>query len=242
MKIAMYYSCPFETGGVEKTMFKRAKILSDAGNDITFVYSNHDAQLPMLEKWATIGNVRYIEEVSNDIFDLVIYDAIYNLKKVKARKNNYIQVINNCLADSKERYETGIPFKKYVSVSEEAKNQFKEVYGKDSTVIPNLIDEKEIIELSKEKVDIPKKKHNFVMVSRIDRYKGFDKLEIALKKCEERYGKDYQLVIVGSCNLFNSYVDEIKNKLKNYNVIWEGVQENPYKYMKWADSLWQFSV
>ena len=242
MKIAMYYSCPFETGGVEKTMFKRAKILSDAGNDITFVYSNHDAQLPMLEKWATVGNVRCIEEVSNDIFDLVIYDAIYNLKKVKARKNNYIQVINNCLADSKERYETGIPFKKYVSVSEEAKKQFKEAYGKDSTVIPNLIDEKEIIELSKEKVDIPKKKHNFVMVSRIDRYKGFDKLEIALKKCEERYGKDYQLAIVGSCNLFNSYVDEIKNKLKNYNVIWEGMQENPYKYMRWADSLWQFSV
>lgn len=242
MKIAMYYSCPFETGGVEKTMFSRAKILSSAGNDITFVYSNHDAQLPMLEKWATVGNVRYIEEVSNDIFDLVIYDAIYNLKKVKARKNNYIQVINNCLADSKERYETGIPFKKYVSVSEEAKKQFKEVYGKDSTVIPNLIDEKEIIELSKEKVDIPKKKHNFVMVSRIDRYKGFDKLEIALKKCEERYGKDYQLVIVGSCNLFNSYVDEIKNKLKKYNVIWEGMQENPYKYMRWSDSLWQFSI
>lgn len=242
MKIAMYYSCPFETGGVEKTMFSRAKILSDAGNDITFVYSNHDAQLPMLEKWATIGNVRYIDEVANDIFDLVIYDAIYNLKKVKARKNNYIQVINNCLADSKERYETGIPFKKYVSVSEEAKKQFKEVYGKDSTVIPNLIDEKEIIELSKETVDIPKKKHNFVMVSRIDRYKGFDKLEIALKKCEERYGKDYQLVIVGSCNLFNGYVDEIKNKLKKYNVIWEGMQENPYKYMRWAESLWQFSI
>lgn len=242
MKIAMYYSCPFETGGVEKTMFNRAKILSSAGNDVTFVYSNYDAQLPMLEKWATVGNVRYIEEVSNDIFDLVIYDAIYNLKKVKARKNNYIQVINNCLADSKERYETGIPFKKYVSVSEEAKKQFKEVYGKDSTVIPNLIDEKEIIELSKEKVDIPKKKHNFVMVSRIDRYKGFDKLETALKKCEERYGKDYQLVIVGSCNLFNSYVDEIKNKLKKYNVIWEGMQENPYKYIKWAESLWQFSI
>ena len=242
MKIAMYYSCPFETGGVEKTMFSRAKVLTEAGNEVTFVYSNHDAQLPMLEKWATIGNVRYIDEVANDIFDLVIYDAIYNLKKVKARKNNYIQVINNCLADSKERYETGIPFKKYVSVSEEAKKQFKEVYGKDSTVIPNLIDEKEIIELSKEEVDIPKKKHNFVMVSRIDRYKGFDKLEIALKKCEERYGKDYQLVIVGSCNLFNSYVDEIKNKLKNYNVIWEGMQENPYKYMRWADSLWQFSV
>ena len=241
MKIAMYYSCPFETGGIEKTMFSRAKVLSNAGNDITFIYSNHDAQLPMLEKWATIGNVRYIDLVDNDIFDLVIYDAIYNLKKVKAKKNNYIQVINNCLADSKERYETGIPFKKYVSVSEEAKKQFKEVYGKDSIVIPNLINEEEIIKLSKENVDIPKKKHNFVMVSRIDRYKGFDKLEIALKKCEERYGKDYQLVVVGSCNLFNGYVEQIKNQLKKYNVIWEGMQENPYKYMAWADSLWQFS-
>lgn len=242
MKIAMYYSCPFETGGIEKTMYSRAKVLSNAGHDITFVYSNHDAQLNMLEKWSTIGNVRFIDAVENDIFDLVIYDAIYNLKKVKVRRNNYIQVINNCLADSKERYETTIPFKKYVTVSEEAQKQFKEVYGKESTVIPNLIDEEEIIKLSKEKVDIPKKKHNFVIVSRIDRYKGFDKLEIALNKCEERYGKDYQLVIVGSCNLFNTYVEQIKNKLKRYNVVWVGMQENPYKYMAWADSLWQLSI
>ena len=242
MKIAMYYSCPFETGGIEKTMYSRAKVLSNAGHDITFVYSNHDAQLNMLEKWSTIGNVRFIDAVENDIFDLVIYDAIYNLKKVKVRRNNYIQVINNCLANSKERYETTIPFKKYVTVSEEAQKQFKEVYGKESTVIPNLIDEEEIIKLSKEKVDIPKKKHNFVIVSRIDRYKGFDKLEIALNKCEERYGKDYQLVIVGSCNLFNTYVEQIKNKLKRYNVVWVGMQENPYKYMAWADSLWQLSI
>lgn len=242
MRIAMYYSCPFETGGVEKTMYNRAKILSKAGHEITFVYSDQNAQLNMLEKWSTIGNVRYIDICQNEIFDLVIYDAIYNLKKVRAKRNNYIQVINNCMADSKERYENVIPFKKYVSVSEETKKQFKELYGKESTVIPNLIDEEEVIKLSKEKVDIPKKKHNFVMVSRIDRYKGFDKLEIALKKCEERYGKDYQLVVVGSCNLFNGYVEQIKNKLKNYNVVWVGMQENPYKYMAWADSLWQFSV
>lgn len=242
MKIAMYYSCPFETGGIEKTMYNRAKLLSEAGNDITFVYSDQKAQLNMLEKWSKIGNVRYIDICNEEIFDLVIYDAIYNLKKVKAKKNNYIQVIHNCLADSKEQYETTIPFKKYVSVSEEAQKQFKEVCGKESTVIPNLIDEEEVIRLSKEKVDIPKKKHNFVIVSRIDRFKGFDKLEIPLKKCEERYGKDYQLVIVGSCNLFNGYVEQIKNQLKKYNVIWVGMQENPYKYMAWADSLWQFSV
>jgi len=242
MNIALYYSCPFETGGVEKTMYNRAKKLSEAGNNITFIYSNQKAQLNMLEKWATIGNVRFIDAIQDYTFDLVIYDAIYNLKKVRAKRNNYIQVINANLVDSNESYEEVIPFKKYVAVSEEAKRQFKERKGKESIVIPNIIDEEEVIKLSKEKVDIPKKKHNFVMVSRIDKYKGFDKLEIALKKCEERYGKDYQLVVVGSCNLFNDYVEQIKNKLKNYNIIWEGMQENPYKYMRWADSLWQFSV
>ena len=242
MKIALFYSCPFETGGVEKTMYLRGKKLKEAGHEITFVYSRQEAQLNMLEKWATVGNVRYIDYVKDEWFDLVIYDAIYNLKKVNAKKNNYIQVVNGCLMDSQENYEETIPFKKYVSVSEEAQKQFKEYKGKDSTVIPNLIDEEEIKKLAKEKVNIPKKKHNFVMVSRIDKYKGFDKLEKALKKCEERYGKDYQLVVVGSCNLFNGYVDQIKTQLRNYNVIWEGMQENPYKYMAWADSLWQFSV
>ena len=80
MKIAMYYSCPFETGGIEKTMYNRAKVLSEAGHDITFVYSNQNAQLNMLEKWATIGNVRYIDICQDEIFDLAIYDAIYNMK------------------------------------------------------------------------------------------------------------------------------------------------------------------
>ena len=241
MKIALYYSCPFETGGVEKTMYERGKILAKAGHEVTFVYSNQAAQLNMLEKWSEVGNVRYIDKVKDEWFDVVIYDAIYNLKKVNAKRNNYIQVINGNLIDSGENYEELIPFKKYVAVSEEASKQFKELKGKDSIVIPNLIDENEVIKLSKEKVNIPKKKHNFLIVSRIDKYKGFDKLEIALQKCEERYGKDYQLVVVGSCNLFNDYVEQIKKQLEKYNIIWEGTQENPYKYMKWADSLWMFS-
>lgn len=241
MKIALYYSCPFETGGVEKTMYERGKILANAGNEVTFVYSRPEAQLNMLEKWAEIGNVRYIDKVKDEWFDVVVYDAIYNLKKVNAKRNNYIQVINGCLVDSGEPYQEVIPFKKYVSVSEEARRQFKELKGKDSIIIPNLINEEEVIKLSKEKVDIPKKKHNFVIVSRIDKYKGFDKVEIALKKCEERYGKDYQLVVVGSCNLFDNYVKEIKQRLEKYNVIWAGMQNNPYKYMRWADSLWMFS-
>jgi hypothetical protein len=241
MNIAMYYTRPFETGGVEKTMYARAKYLKKQGHKITFVFASIDSPLDMLEKWATVGNVRHIDMCQNEVFDYVIYDAVYNLKKVKARNNNYIQVINGCLVDSNEWYEEVIPFKKYVAVSMEAKKQFKERKGKDCIVIPNIIDTKEVLKLSKEEVDIPKKKHNFLIVSRIDPQKGFSRLRPILDECEKKYGKDYQFVVVGSCYLYPQYSEKLKAELTQYNVIWLGKQDNPYKYMDWADSLWQLS-
>ena len=150
MKIALYYTRPFETGGIEKTMYERGKYLSENGFDITFVYASYDSPIDMLEKWATIGDVKHLDICQDEVFDWCIYDAVYNLKKVKARRNNYIQVINANLVDSNEYYEEVIPFKKYVAVSEEAKRQFKERKGKDCIIIPNIIDEEEIIRLSKE--------------------------------------------------------------------------------------------
>lgn len=240
MKIALYYTRPFETGGVEKTMLARGKYLKKQGHDITFVYASNDSPIDMLEKWAEVGNVRHLD-ICDEVFDCVIYDAVYNLKKVKAKSNNYIQVINGNLIDSCENYEETIPFKKYVAVSEEASRQFKERKGKDCIVIPNIIDEEEIIKLSKEKVDIPKKKHNFLIVSRIDQQKGFPRLKPILEECEKKYGKDYQFVVVGSNYLYPQYSENLKRELANFNVIWEGKQDNPYKYMAWADSLWLIS-
>lgn len=241
MKIAIYYTRPFEIGGVEKTMYARGKFLKEQGHDITFVYASSDSPLDMLEKWATIGNVRHVDLVKEETFDWVIYDAVYNLHKVKARKNNYIQVINGNLIDSCENYEETIPFKKYVAVSEEAKQQFKERKGKDCVVIPNIIDSEEIKRLSKEKVDIEKKSNNFLIVSRIDQQKGFSRLRKILDECENKYGKDYQFIVIGSCYLYPQYSEQIKRELASYNVIWLGKQDNPYKYMAWADSLWQLS-
>lgn len=241
MKIALYYTRPFETGGIEKTMYARGKYLSEQGHDITFIYASNDSPIDMLEKWSTVGNVKHLDICKNEIFDWCIYDAVYNLKKVNVRRNNYIQVINANLVDSNEYYQEIIPFKKYVAVSEEAQKQFKKRKNKDCVIIPNILDVDEIKELAKEKVDIPKKKHNFLIVSRIDQQKGFPRLKPILNKCEEKYGKDYQFIVVGSCYLYPQYSNRLKEELKNYNVIWEGKQDNPYKYMAWADSLWQLS-
>ena len=241
MKIALYYTRPFETGGVEKAMYSRGKYLASQGHDITFIYASYDSPIDMLEKWAEVGDVRHLDICSNEVFDWCIYDAVYNLKKVKVRRNNYIQVINANLIDSNEYYQEVIPFKKYVAVSEEAQRQFKERKGKDSIIIPNIIDEQEIKSLAKEKVDLEKKKHNFLIVSRIDQQKGFPRLRPVLEECELKYGKDYQFVIIGSCYLYPEYSNRLKEELKDFNVIWLGKQDNPYKYMKWADSLWQLS-
>jgi hypothetical protein len=241
MKIAMYYTRPFETGGVEKTMYARGKYLKEQGHEITYIIASKDSPLDMLEKWATVGDVKHVDICKDEMFDWVIYDAVYNLRKVKVRKNNYIQVINGCLIDSNEDYEEIIPFKKYVAVSEEAKKQFKERKGKECEIIPNIIDAEEIKELANEEVDIPKKKHNFLIVSRIDAQKGFNRLKPVLDECEKKYGKDYQFVVVGSCYLYPKYSEKLKLELKDYNIIWLGKQDNPYKYMAWADSLWQLS-
>lgn len=241
MKIAMYYTRPFETGGIEKTMYARGKYLASKGHEVTFIYASYDSPIDMLEKWAEVGDVRHLDICRNEVFDWCIYDAVYNLQKVKVRRNNYIQVINANLIDSNEWYQEIIPFKKYVAVSEEAKRQFKERKNKDCIVIPNIIDTEEIKKLSKEKVDIEKKSHNFLIVSRIDQQKGFPRLKPILQECELKYGKDYQFIVIGSCYLYPEYSNRLKEELKDYNVIWLGKQDNPYKYMKWADSLWQLS-
>lgn len=239
MKIALYYTRPFETGGVEKTMLERGRYLKEHGHDITFVYASNDSPLDMLEKWATVGNVKHIDICENETFDYCIYDAVYNLRKVKAKA--YVQVINGNLIDSCENYEETIPFNKYVAVSEEAAKQFKERKGKDCIIIPNMIDEAKVIQLSKEKVNIPRKKHNFVVVSRIDPQKGFLRLQQVIDKCEKIYGKDYQFVLIGSCYLYPKFSEQLKQDWAKYNVIWEGKQDNPYKYMAWADCLFQLS-
>ena len=241
MKVALYYTRPFETGGVEKTMFERGKYLSNHGYDVTFVYASNDSPLDMLEKWATVGNVRHLDACQNEEFDWVIYDAVYNLKKVKARKNNYIQVINGNLIDSNEFYEEVIPFKKYVAVSQEAREQFKQRKNKDCIVIPNMIDEEQIKKLSEEACDIPKAKYIFLTVSRLDPQKGFERVEKVLQELEKS-NVDYFWLFVGSNYLYPKYGEQIQRHFEaNYKCKFLGKQDNPYKYMSKANWLVQLS-
>lgn len=238
MKIAMYYTRPFETGGVEKTMYSRAKGLAKRGYNITFVYASEDSPLDMLKKWANVGDVKHIDICQNETFDYCIYDAVYNLKKVSARR--YIQVINGCLIDSNENYEEIIPFNEYVAVSEEAGKQFKERKGKDNIMIPNIIDEEEVLRLSQEDCEIPNAKYIFLTVSRLDPQKGFERIETMLKKLEEK-SIDYHWIFIGSNYLYPKYGEELKQRFSKYKTTFLGKQDNPYKYMAKSTYLVQTS-
>jgi len=232
-KIALYYSHPFETGGVEKTMYERAKLLKKLKYKVTFVVKDFDhSPIDMADKWSEVADVLCYDLAKEEHFDIAIYDSIYNNQRLDA--DMYELVINGNLIDGGEFFEGGIPYDRYIAVSEDCARQFKERIGKECIVIPNLIDEKEIIKLSKEKYDLPKAKHNFVVVARLSQEKGFDRLERILEKIHKET-KDYQLVVVGSCYMFPQYGEEIQRRYSKYNVTFVGKQDNPYKYMRNAD-------
>ena len=237
MKIAMYYSRPFETGGIEKTMYNRGKMLTEQGYDITYVYCSFDMPLDTLEKWSGVGDVIHAD-YCNEHFDFAIYDSIHNIKKISADK--YIQVINGCLIEGEEGYKKTIFFDDYIAVSEEAKRQFEKLVNAECTIIPNIIDSNMIKKLSKEKYDIPKAKYNFVTVSRLDKNKGFERVEIILKELE-KLGVDYNWIFVGSNYLYPFYGESIKKKFSKYKTLFVGKQDNPYKYIANADYLVQLS-
>ena len=232
-KIALYYSHPFETGGVEKTMYERAKLLKKLRHKVTFVVKDFDhSPIDMADKWSEIADVCSYDFIKDEHFDIAIYDSIYNNQRLDA--DLYELVINGNLIDGGEFFEGGIPYDRYIAVSEDCARQFKERIGKECIVIPNLIDEKEIIKLSKEKYELPKAKYNFVVVARLSKEKGFDRLEQILVRIHKET-KDYQLVVVGSCYNFPQYGEEIQRRFQKYNVVFVGRQDNPYKYMKNAD-------
>ncbi len=234
MKVAMYYTRPFETGGVEKAMYNRGKLLSKLGYEITYIYNCKDCPLDTLELWSKVGNVKRLDNI-DPYYDFVIYDATYNLPYIESGKK--VQVFNGNLIDGKETYTVDFNIDEYIAVSEECAKQVKEKCNINCKIIPNIIDIEEIQSKMLEKCDIPIKKHTFLVVARFDANKGYHKLESFIKEVDSKYKNDYQFIFVGSNNLYPKYYEMIKQKYQSYNIIYAGKQDNPYKFMYNADTV-----
>ena len=123
-------------------------------------------------------------------------------------------------------------FDKVVCVSEKAKESFIDVIGlpnEKCRVIYNMLDTEKIIKKSQEDCPLEKNRFTVATVGRLIPDKGFDRLIKAAKRLnDDEY--EFDLWIIGG----GRSEDELKklteeNKLTN--VVFTGMQENPYKIL-----------
>lgn len=158
---------------------------------------------------------------------------LHNDIKVKYKYEWKYRVLYHFLKD-KFKY-----FDLVVGVSDGAIDSFKEVFKNiPCKVIPNYINTKEIIELSKEKIDFKVNKHkiNFVCLGRLHYQKGYDLLLPIIKKLlNER--RDFQLYFIGDGKIRTELETQVMNLgLRDY-VTFLGAKKNPYAYLAQMDAL-----
>lgn len=126
-------------------------------------------------------------------------------------------------------------FDKIVCVSETVKEAFTKRFGitENLTVKYNLLDDKDVLERAKEKVERTDRVR-IVSVGRLVRRKGFDRLLIIMRQFKKE-GIDCELVIVGD----GSRRQELEGYVNYHNltdmVTFTGYCDNPYKYINSAD-------
>lgn len=145
------------------------------------------------------------------------------------------------LSDSqlKEFEKTCKKFKKLVVVSKSSKellSQHIPSIKKYITVIPNMIDVKDILNMSKElKPNFDKTKMNFVTVCRISPEKHIENVIYSSELLLQRGFKNFDWYVIGDGEELEKMKELSKSKKTTENVHFEGRNAKPYAYMKHAD-------
>lgn len=123
-----------------------------------------------------------------------------------------------------------------ICVSNSVKEKFKEKFNIKNNVLVkyNPINSIDIIESSKEEVDMPYDKLKLVTVGRLTNQKGYDRLLKAIKLLKEEKYK-FKLFILGEGEEFENLSNYIKNNKLSDCVQLCGFCKNPYKYIRKAD-------
>ena len=121
-----------------------------------------------------------------------------------------------------------------IACSEKVKDSYVELFNVgDIKVIHNLINEKYIKALSKQKVQFikPSNKINLITVARFHPQKGLDRLIRAYAKVKDYY----KLTIVGDGELKDDLYTLAKDLGVFDDIVWTGILANPYPEIKAAD-------
>ena len=186
-----------------------------------------------------------IEKEYDFAIDYNSYDQACALACVNTTSKEHIMWVHN---DVEKEYKNDIKYKilrfffkrkyknftKYVCVSNGLIKPFKKLNNinhNNFLVIPNIVLADEIIEKSKEKVDliVDKNKYNLVSVGRLVIQKGFDILIDDIKKVVTKRN-DIHLYIIGDGKLRKKLEKKVrKDKLEDY-ITFLGSKQNPFKY------------
>lgn len=138
---------------------------------------------------------------------------------------------------SKKYYEK---YDKIVCVSENVKQSFEKLFGKDPepVVLYNVNDEKEILEKAERPVPFKRKGTGALLVAagRLTRQKGFDRLIEACRLLRDK-GYSFELWILGEGPERGSLEELIQRYRLDDRISLCGFVENPYPCIKKADIL-----
>ena len=130
-------------------------------------------------------------------------------------------------------------FKKYVFVSEEGKQSFEKCFQNQSGkvyVCNNMINSKEIIELSNEAIEEKKKQDiTFLNVGRHDEtQKCLTRLIEASKKLKQE-GYKFRVLMIGDGPDSKKYKELVLRDKLGDTIVFMGRKQNPYPYFKISD-------
>lgn len=238
----VFYNKTLLSGGIEKCIELLSKKLYGL-YDIDVVYTHTEKLDPNIVK--VLNQYANVYQITDQIVDCdvavwcFLYFDYHNLKKqIRAPKNiawvhSMPRILPGCLLDDDEFVDE---MDEIVCVSEAVKNHLQ--VKKEGIVVHNFMPEN-ILELSNINPAIyPNDSLNLVVVSRLSRGKGFDRLLILCQTLKEKR-IPFHLTIVGKGRADE---EKIKKSFAPYSEVeFVGYQENPYRYVKNADYLVQLS-
>ena len=222
--VNVYYlkSLPYIFGGVPfpflKIIYKKQV---QKEYDIAINFDNYDMSTAIMalktkakEKIIWLHNDMYKEFIDDWKFD-VLYFAF----QFKFRYFDHFVCVSQGVLDSFQKLKPRLKNKKY-------------------DVIPNIIDTKEIIKKSREKInlEIDKSKYNLCTLGRMCVQKGFDILLDDIKKLTE-LRQDFHLYIMGDGHKRKQLEKQMHRLHLEEYVTFLGYTKNPYAIMKEMDGF-----
>lgn len=203
-----------------KNLIKRIKFIFKYKNKFDFSASYATYSLPgsFIARNASKNNCLWVHSE---------YMTVFN-----NNKQEYIDFFNKLKVEK---------FKNIIFVSENAKKIFDENYSKlqyKTKTIYNLIDYKDIINKSKEKIE--EKKSDVYTFLNVGRHTEKDKKLSRIIEVAKKLKKDdlqFKIIFVGDGKDSVKYREEVKKNNLEKEIIFLGNKKNPYPYFKIADSL-----